>query len=214
MRRQCVIVGGCVGLSLFLGCAVTDTKNRPLSGGRDSASLSQPADDGQEYTSDDKIVSEAVKLEMMVRKMISVEYGDSDKRLIVHVTDESGKPMTNATMDVRLYFGHGLYGKWTDLPASDKGEISLFVPGYFGPKRIEIWVVKADGLVPRMLKNYDTHSSDAAASVPIAREDWNQMMSVFAKGCADGRNRMGRGTEYDSNRKVMTCHRKLILYKK
>ena len=44
-----------------------------------------------------------------------VDYGDSDKTVTVRVTDTSGTPITNATMDVRFYFGRGIHGAAAEM---------------------------------------------------------------------------------------------------
>ena len=169
-----------------------------------------PADDGGPYTSDERIVRDARKQDQAVRRPgVFVDYGEVDKVVTVHVTDDAGMPVTNATMDVRFYFGRWRHASWSDIPASGDGDISLFAPGYFGPMRIEIWVVEAPGFKRRRLKNYSTHPADERWTVSV--EQWKQMVALYSRGLRVGRHRL---PEYRADRAVVRCTRQIVLRRK
>ena len=178
------------------------------------------ADDGQAFTSDEKVVSDNVRdvlngLKQAASQGAMADPGDSDALFIVHVTDTHGKPLADASMDVRLYFHNQLHGKWDDLPASDKGEIEAFVPCYFANIRTVLLVVKAKGYESRMLRLDRFHNMPGDTSMKTTEEDWARLMTLYAKGTyKEPPHTRIKATEYFLHRAVDIRNRRVVLQNK
>jgi hypothetical protein len=145
-----------------------------------------------------------------------VDYGDSDALFIVHVTDKTGNPIPQATMDAEVYFGHEKQGDWRNLPASAQGEIQVFTPYYFHDIRTVIMVVHAEGHMPRMVRLNRTYHGDGDETMRTTQEEWNRVMAIFSQGTYTAKPYGGKVTftEYYTNRSVDIRHRRIVLRKK
>ncbi len=173
-------------------------------------------DDGATYTSDLDVLRVAMEAVQSARAMVgggSIDWGEGDKIVAVHVSDTRGQPVPGATMDVRLYFSGRLYGEWSGLRASITGDFEYFAPESLGPPRTEILVVRAEGYAPRMIKRPGARRSDPTRS--IAREEWEVRSAEFAAGIPTlrGVSPATAGRPYREGQSIRICPRVITLHK-
>ena len=158
------------------GCSTPEPDDKQHNPGGLSTPSSRPADDGTPYS-----FWEVKKLVHSWRKScgesradagkdgILYDAGGAGKLVIIHVADLNGRAITKATMDVRFYYEGGSRSH-KRVSADGEGIIRFRDPGWFGPDRMAVYVIKAAGYKARRVLKLEPSKEEQEAHERPFRE--------------------------------------------
>jgi len=140
--------------------------------------------------------------------------GGPDKLVVVQVTNLNGEPLPNAVMEVQVYY-EGENGNHGNASADAPGMIRCYSPGWFGPERMEIYVVSAPGYQPRRVVNVEPSEAERARyRQSLIREESRRPPVILEKQPTRPIGNEDAGPTTSRNRRDKPClelSRKIIL---